>query len=172
METGRIKAMINKALGSVRQGIRGKLLRSDASKRVMLVQAEGVNGETLNGVEFFQQPGIRSIPLEGMQVIIIPLNGVSANGVVVSMSNGTAHVAGLQPGEVAVFNEKDGQYNSIVLKNGKLIEVTCEQLTINASVGVNINTPQVGVTGDVVAGGKSLIHHTHIAMGSPTSQPV
>jgi phage baseplate assembly protein V len=81
-----------------------------------------------------------------MQTIVLPLGGRSANGVVVAMSNGALFITDLQPGEVALFNENDGVANSIVLRNGKLVEINCATLNINASEAVNITTPAATLT--------------------------
>ncbi|MDP3841046.1 MAG: phage baseplate assembly protein V [Oxalobacteraceae bacterium] len=146
MEARQIKQMIHNALGSVRQALRGKLERANGAKQIIILQMEGLADEPFNAAELFQQPGLRSIPLAGMQPIIIPLNGSSANGVVVAMSNGALFVANLQPGEVALFNENDGIANSIVLRNGKIAEITCDTLKIKALLGVEIDTPLVTMT--------------------------
>ncbi|OFJ46392.1 hypothetical protein BA896_021795 [Janthinobacterium lividum] len=146
MDPKQIKGMIASALGSVRQALRGKLTRANGAKQVILLQMEGAAGEVFNAAELFQQPGLRSIPLAGMQPIIVPLNGNSANGVVVAMSNGALFVSNLQPGEVALFNENDGVANSIVLRNGKVVEIRCATLNITATAGVNIDTPTVTMT--------------------------
>lgn len=143
MEVRQLKKMISDALGSVRLALRGCLQLSAATKQVILVQTEGLAGETFNDAELFQQPGLRSIPLAGMQTILLPLGGRSANGVVIAMSNGALFIADLKPGEIALFNENDGVANSIVLRNGKLIEINCATLTINASDAVTITTPNL-----------------------------
>jgi phage baseplate assembly protein V len=149
MDAKQIKLMINNALGSVRQALRGKLQRATGDKQIILLQMEGLAGEPFNGAELFQQPGLRSIPLPGMQPIIVPLNGKSANGVVVAMSNGSLFITDMKPGEVALFNENDGVANSIVLRNGKLIEIKCATLNITATTAVNIDTPKVTMTHDL-----------------------
>lgn len=143
MDPRQLKQMIANALGSVRQALRGRLQRATAGKQVILVQAEGLAGERFNDAELFQQPGLRSVPLAGMQTIVIPLGGRSANGVVVAMSNGALYITNLQPGEVALFNETDGVANSIILRNGGIIDINCATLNIVASDAVNIHAPTV-----------------------------
>lgn len=141
MDARQIKQAINNALGSVRQALRGRTQRAGGGKQVILAQAEGLAGEVFNNVEIFQQPGLRSIPLAGMQAIVVPLGGRSANGVVVAMSNGGLFVVDLQPGEVAIFNESDGVANSVILRNGRVIDMKCATLNIDASEAVNIKAP-------------------------------
>lgn len=53
------------------------------------------------------------------------------------------------------------------------IEVTKDgKVTITAPDSVTINTPTVTVTGDVIASGVSLVHHTHTGdSGGSTSEP-
>lgn len=143
MDVRQVKLMISNALAGVRQALRGRLQRANAGKQVILVQADGLAGERFNDAELFQQPGLRSVPLAGMQAIVIPLGGRSANGVVVAMSNGRAFVAGLQPGEVAIFNEVDGEACSVVLRNGRIIDIKCDTLNITAGTAVNVTAPTV-----------------------------
>lgn len=143
MDVRQIKSMITSALAGVRQGLRGRIQRAKAAKQVILVQVDGLAGERFNDAELFQQPGLRSVPLAGMQAIVIPLGGRSANGVVVAMSNGQAFVADLQPGEVAIFNEVDGEACSVVLRNGRIVDIQCDTLNITASTAVNVTTPTV-----------------------------
>lgn len=150
-----VRKVIDRALSGVRQALRGRISRADGSKRVILVQASGVAGENFNATEFFQQPGLRSIPLAGMQPIIVPLNGKSAASVVVAMSNGALFITDLVAGETAVFNENDGVANSLVLRNGKIAELTTGQLNITATEGVHIDTPKVTMTHDMEVAGNS-----------------
>ena len=160
MQARDIKQMIRNAVGSVRTALRGNVLRASGDKRVVLLQADGLATETFNDAEMFQQPGFRSIPLEGMQPIIVALNGASANGVVVAVSNGALFIADLQPGEVAVFNENDGIANSIILRNGKVIDITCDTLNIKAATKVNVTAPaaDIAVSGAITSSGASWSH--------------
>jgi phage baseplate assembly protein V len=145
MDVRAVRQLIDRAVGSVRQALRGRLQRAKAGKQVILVQAEGLAGESFNDAEYFQHPGLRSVPVAGMQTIVLPLGGRSANGVVVAVSNGNLFVADLQPGEIAVFNETDGVASSIILRNGKIIDIKCATLNIEATDAVNVTAPTVQV---------------------------
>lgn len=172
MDVRSIKMMIANSLRGVRQALRGIVNRTNATKRVILVQAAGVNGETFNGAEYFQHPGFRSVPLAGSQPVIIPLNGNSANGVIIACSNGKLFITDLNEGEVAVFNETDGLANSMILRNGRIANITCDvlnihattavniqtqQMTVDASSGVDINTPTVTMSDDLAVGGNAQV---------------
>jgi phage baseplate assembly protein V len=184
MHAADIKQMISGALASVRQALKGKVTRATGATQVILVQAEGFKGETFNKTPFPQLPGFRGMPVAGMQPVIIPLNGKSANGVIVAMSNGTLFIADLQDGECALFNENDGVANSLILRNGKVAELTTETFNVNATT-INLNAATTNINGDanvlqtltaatdVVGGGKSLKSHRHpgIEPGSGVTGP-
>jgi phage baseplate assembly protein V len=194
MNPADVKNMISNGLRSVRQALRGMLASASGSKQVVLVQMAGKKGETFTGAEYFQHAGLRSVPLAGMQPIIVPLNGSSSNAVVVAMSNGKMFIVDLQPGEVAIFNEGDGAGNSVILRNGRIIDMTCDVLNIHATTAVNIQTatlsmsasagttlttPNTNTTGsihadgDVTSQGVSLPGHKHpgIVRGGARSDP-
>lgn len=155
-----VKLQIARALSGVRQALRGKLTRL-TDKQVQLAQVEGVAGELFQDAEFFQQAGLRSRPLAGAQVIVLPLQGSSAHGVVIACANGKLHVANLQDGETALFNERDGHF--IHLKNGRVVRIECETLEVVSTLttfsgrvevaGETALAKSVAVGVDVVAGG-------------------
>src|SRR3569623_371101 len=141
-----IKTLNGNAIAGVRAALKGRVRRAQTSKQIILLQMDGKQGESFNAAEFYQTPGIRSVPTAGMQPIIIPLNGKSANGVAVAMSNGALYVTDLAEGEIAVFNETDGVANSLVLRNGKIAELTCDTFKVKATTMVEIDTPVVKMT--------------------------
>lgn len=146
MDSKRIKEMIGSALNGVRSALKGKVNRAVGTKRVIVLQLDGLNGEPFNSTEFFQMPGYRGMPLANMDAVIAPLNGKSANSIVVAMSNGALFITDLQDGECAIFNENDGVANSVVLRNGKIMEVTCDVLNFKVATSVNFDTPIVNMT--------------------------
>lgn len=146
MDIKAVKAAINGAMSSVRQALKAKSRRAVGTKRVIVLQLDGLSGEKFNTTEMFQAPGFRSMPIAGLDSVIVPMNGKSANGIIVAMSNGALFISDLQDGECALFNENDGVANSIVLRNGKVAEITCDVLNIKALSAVNIDTPIVNMT--------------------------
>jgi phage baseplate assembly protein V len=152
-----LKQQILKALGSVRLPLRGRLRRLTDS-RIALAQVEGMGGETFQDAEYLQQAGLRSRPLAGAEVLIIPLGGASAHGVVVSCANGKLHVAALKDGETALYNETDGHF--IHLKNGRVIRIECDTLEIVANI---VHTGNVQQTGDIQQTGSMVSTGTHKA---------
>jgi len=78
-----------------------------------------------------------------------------------------------------VLNGTPEQYiqfsaDGIKILSPKAVIVEAPDVTINATNGVTINSPTVTCSGDVIASGKSLVHHTHggVTSGSgSTGQP-
>ncbi len=147
-----IKAQVARALSGIRQALRGKVLRVSAGTRVMLAQVAGLAGETFQDAEVFQQAGLRSVPMAGSQVVVIPLNGASAHGIVISCANGALHVANMQEGETALFNEREGHF--IHLKNGKVIRMEADVIELVATTKVLLQTPLVDATAKIQAAGE------------------
>ena len=77
-----------------------------------------------------QQFGLTSVPPAGTQVVVLPMGGETTHSIVIATENGSFRVKNLQSGEVAVYDESG---SSIILKKGRLIEIDCDVLKINAA---------------------------------------
>lgn len=175
----------------IRQAFRGRLGLTQAGENTLRVQVRGLAGETLQDVEMMQQFGFTSHAPSGTEAIVLALGGDTSHGIVVATEHGSFRLKNLQSGEVAVY---DLSGSSIILKNGRLIEMDCDTLHIKAAAKVQIDSPlveaskelvaqgrisgndglavqggsggaAVQITGDVVADGISLIRHTHTEQG-------
>lgn len=132
--------------------------------------------ETRDEIELFQQYGFNSIPQKGAEAIALFLAGARDNGVVISTRDSRFTIKEMKPGEVAIFTDEG---DKIHLKRNRLIEIETETLNIKASKEVNIDTPQVGCSGEVSdsTGNLSSLRnnynsHVHIGnLGAPTSTP-
>ena len=123
---------------SIRQAFRGKLTLTQSGEPIQRVQVQGLADETLQDIEQLQQFGFTSHAPAHTDVIVIPLGGDTSHGIVIASEHGSFRVKNLQSGEVAVYDQSG---SSIVLKRGKLIEINCDNLVINASQKVQINSP-------------------------------
>ena len=181
----------------IRQAFRGRLALTQADTPTQRVQVQGLADETLQDLEQLQQFGFTSHAPAGTDVVVIPLGGDTSHGIVVAAEHGSYRIKNLRPGEVAVYDQSG---SSIVLKNGRLIEVDCDTLHIKAATKVMMDSPLVETskelvaqgrmsgndglavkggkggaavqinggletTEDVVAGGVSVMHHTHTEQG-------
>jgi len=154
-----IDRRINRALTGIRQAFRGVLGIANTAPNIALVQIAGLTGETVQDNELFQHYGYSSNPPAGSAVIVLPLGGKSSQGVIIASEHAQFRVKNLKPGEVAIYTAEG---DSIVLKNGHLIEVTTQTLKITATTKVDITTPLLQVNGgDIKADAISLKGHKH-----------
>lgn len=132
------------------------------------------SGEFRDDLEQVQQYGMSSRPKPGAQAVVLFLGGSRDSGVVVATKGmGPQMSISLAPGEVALHTEEG---DSIVLRNGRVVEIVTETLRIRASTAVQIDSPLVAATGEVsdAVGRLSALRtnynaHTHIGnLGAPT----
>lgn len=133
---------ISRALGKIRQAFRGVGTQVNSAAPVQLFQGEGFAGEQLQDAELMQQYGHTSNPPAGFMYVAIPIGGKTAHSIVVATEHASYRLKGLKSGEVAIYTDEG---DSIILKRGRLIEVTTQTLRINASTLVEINTPKMQV---------------------------
>lgn len=164
-----IDARIARALSRRRGPFRARLKRINTAPGVSMVQCVGVNGEVLPDLELMQQYGLTSHPLGETQAVVLPLGGKTSQGVIIATEDGQYRIKQLAPGEVAIYSHNG---DSVVLKNGRVIEITTETLRINATIKVEMNTPLLQVkAGDIKADDISLKHHRNkdVQSGTGTS---
>jgi len=164
-----IDARIQRALAKRRSAFRGRLKRINTAPGVSMVQCVGVNGEVLPDLELMQQYGWTSHPLGDTQAVVLPLGSKTSQGVIIATENSQYRIKQLAAGEVAIYSHNG---DSVVLKNGRVIEITTETLVINATTKIEMNTPLVQINnGDVKADEISLKHHRNkdVQSGTGTS---
>lgn len=173
---------IRRHVAGIRQTFRGVLTLVKAAGAVQLVQVDGLAGEQLQDAELFQHYGLTSNPPPGTMAVVVPVGGKTSHGIVIATEHGSYRLKNLASGEVAIYTDEG---DSIVLKRGRLIEVTTQTLRVNAPTliefntqKVQVNSPLVSTTGQIQAalditdkygaGGKSMANmravynsHTH-----------
>jgi len=195
-----IDKRIERMLAGVRQAFRGVLGGVDSSGPVQIVQGEGLAGENLADIEYFQHYGYTSNPPADAMKIVVPVGGRTSHSVVIATEHGAYRLKALKTGEVALYTDEG---DSIVLSRGRVIDITTKTLNIKAETEVNIDTPTVNVkhqlnvveklTGqgglsmsggdgahidtlnvdnDATIGGKSYLGHRHPETGSITNTPI
>lgn len=135
-----IKQQTETALGAVRQAFRGTLNLVKSADNIQKVQVSGLADETLQDVELMQQFGLTSVPPAGTQVVVLPMGGETTHSIVIATENGSFRVKNLKSGETAVYDESG---STIILKQGRLIEIDCDILKITATTKVEISSPLV-----------------------------
>lgn len=151
MDIKTVDKRIKQAFGAVRQAFRGKIARVQSAGGVQRIQVEGLDGEVAQDLEHAENFGFTSHPPEGSDCVIVPLGGKTSHGIIVTTTNGTYRVTGLADGETAVYNAAGAK---IILKKGRIIEIDCDSLNINAPSGVNINSAKVECSAVLTAQGQ------------------
>lgn len=137
-----VKRHIDRAMNGIRLAFRGKLTRNNSAQPIQLAQVAGLADELLQNVELMQHYGITSNPPAGSECVVLPLGGRTGHGIVIATEHGTYRLKNLKPGEVALYSDEG---DSIILKRGRIMEVTTQTLNVNAATVVNINSQTVNI---------------------------
>ena len=145
-----IQRQITRALGSIRSAFRAVITLIEPGAGVQFAQGEGLAGEQVQSAEVFQHYGLTSSPPAGSMAVVLPLGGKTSHGIVIATEHGSFRLQGLQSGEVALYSDEG---DSVVLKRGRVVEITTQTLRITAPAGVEIDTPTLTVTGQIAGQG-------------------
>jgi phage baseplate assembly protein V len=127
---------------------RGVVAASGAVTKMQTLQVRLKSTELKDGVEHFEPYGFTSRPLPGAEVLAGFFGGDRSHGVVICAADRRYRIREMAEGEVAIYTDEG---DSIVLKRGRLIEVTTHTLRINATELVEFNTQQFTVNASVKA---------------------
>lgn len=131
--------------------LRRARIRGVKEGQVQTARAEALENDVKDEAERWQDYGFACNAVDGQGLVI----NVGGHTLVIRMDR-IADRPRLDAYEVSVWH-KEG--HRVTLKAGKLVQVDCDSLVINASVGVVINSPLVEASGEVAAG---------VAMSAPT----
>lgn len=152
----KLKNSTHSVLTTVRAAFRGKLNMTKSANGIQSMQIDGLNGETIVDAENYQQFGFTSNPPSGTKVIVLPLGGATSHSVIIATENASFRVAGLKGGETAIYDQSG---STIVLKNGKIIEIDCDEIIIKtkkytcSADTITLDAPMTIITGGLTAGG-------------------
>lgn len=114
--------LINKIINRINSFIVKALIKSvDDSDEIQLVKIDGLEDETIEGIERIQPYGLTSNPPIDSETIVLFLNGNREHGIAIACDSGVNRIKSLDSGEVAIYT-KYGQ----IIKLGKEgnIEIT------------------------------------------------
>lgn len=161
--------------------VRGVVAVVDAGRKLQAIQVRLTAGEVKGDVEHFEPYGWSSHPHPGAEAVVAFIGGDRSHGVALCLADRRYRLVGLEAGEVAIYSDEG---DSVVLKRGRVVEVTTETFRLNATrcelnapEGIVLNTKLVSATGgvkaveDIVAGKTSVQDHRHkdVQPGSGTS---
>ena len=122
----------------------------------------GFDEDARDDAERFQDYGFAANPVDGEGVRL----EVGGHTIIVRMDR-LADRPQLAAHEVCVWH-KDG--HSVTLRAGRVVDVVCDQLNIEASAGVTITTPTLQVVGDQSVSGKataqSVVGQSDVSIGT------
>lgn len=148
---------VNKAMGRVRTAFRAVLTALDRDAPIMLAQAEGLSGEQLQDNELMQHYGYTSAPPDGAQMVVLPLGGKTAHGIIIATEHIQYRLKSLERGEVALYDDL-GQCVRLT-RTGIVIDGAGQPIIVRNASSVTIDTPQtkisgkLDVDGDITTGG-------------------
>ncbi|MNU43026.1 Bacteriophage Mu Gp45 protein [compost metagenome] len=151
--------------------VRGVVAAVDAGRKLQAIQVRLMAGEVKGNVEQFEPYGFSSHPHPGAEAVVAFIGGDRSHGVALCVADRRYRLVGLEEGEVAIFSDEG---DSVVLKRGRVVEITTETFRLNAKrcelnapEGIALNTTHVQASGDIGAGGDmragstSLRNHRH-----------
>jgi phage baseplate assembly protein V len=138
---------------------RGRIKLVDDSGPVQKAQIVFGALETVDGVPIPHDFGFTSNPPIDSDAFAGFLGGIRKNGMVIAIGNQTYRMRNLRSGEVAIYdNRGQSVYLSAagIVVNGAGLPLTVNNtpvVTVNAATKVALNTPELDVSGKIVAGG-------------------
>lgn len=156
--------------------LRRARIRGVKEGSVQTARAEALENDAKDEAERWQDYGFACNPVDGQGLVI----NAGGHTIVLRMDR-ISERPQLGAYEVSVWH-KEG--HSVTLKAGKLVQVDCDTLVINAAVGITLNTPEVHASAKVTAStieaadsltimGKEMKEHVHggVTAGAALSGP-
>nr|WP_314487643.1 phage baseplate assembly protein V [uncultured Pseudomonas sp.] len=138
----------------------GRVTFSDDSNSAQLLQVKLNDSETRDDTPRIAEFGLTSRPPDGSDVLVVFLGGDRSKGVVVATAHQASRPKGLLAGETMLY-DLWGKSVHLTKAGGIVVEAQGAPVTVNNATTVTINaadsvelvTPLLHVTGDIVAGG-------------------
>ncbi len=109
---------------------RGVLEMANDSEGMQVLKAKLLAGENREDIEYFQDYGFTSVPLEDAEVLVVCPQGNREHMIAVKVGDRTVRLKGLAKGEVAVYTDEG---DKIHFKRGGIVEIlAATKLDINA----------------------------------------
>ena len=138
----------------------GRVTFSDDSRSAQLLQVKLNDSETRDDTPRIAEFGLTSRPPEGSDVLVVFLGGDRSKGVVVATAHQASRPKGLLAGETMLY-DLWGKSVHLTKAGGIVVEAQGAPVTVNNATTVTINaadsvelvTPLLHVTGDIMADG-------------------
>jgi phage baseplate assembly protein V len=151
-----VARLLHKTLGPIRRKLslmvtRAVLAMTDDEPLLQEVQAKLLGGETLAGLERFQQYGFTSVPLAGAEAIALSLGGNRTHTVIVNVDDRRYRLTNLKGGEVALYDDRGQKIH--LTRTGAEVAILGD---LAATVTGNVSATAGGDASAMVAGSVSL----------------
>lgn len=138
----------------------GRVTFSDDSRSAQLLQVKLNDSETRDDTPRIAEFGLTSRPPDGSDVLVVFLGGDRSKGVVVATAHQASRPKGLLAGETMLY-DLWGKSVHLTKAGGIVVEAQGAPVTVNNATTVTINaadsvelvTPLLHVTGDIMADG-------------------
>lgn len=114
----------------------------DTAKKCQSAGLMLIGGDKKENVEYIEPYGFTSTAQSGAEAVVLFPSGDRSHGVVIAVADRRYRLKGLKAGEVALYTDEG---DSIVLKRGKITEITTGELVVNASSKISLNAPELEV---------------------------
>lgn len=159
---------------------RGVVSAVNPDTKMQTVQIQLLDGEAKDAVEHFEPYGLTAHPHPGAEQVTAFLDGDRSHGVVLIVADRRYRLAGLAPGEVALYDDQGQRVH--LTRNGIVIHGADKQITITGAPKLRVESSMLECTGDIkdncdssgktMAGMRSTYNnHTHPETGSTTNKP-
>lgn len=118
----------------------------DTTSKCQMLALELIAGDPKENIEHLEPYGFTSVPFPGAETLAVFPDGDRSHGVVIVAADRRYRLKGLKGGEVALYTDEG---DSVVLHRGRVIDIITETLNISASTAVNMDTPNLTVTGNI-----------------------
>jgi phage baseplate assembly protein V len=161
-----MRRMINRSMAHERPAFRAVLTGINTAAPIALVQADGLAGEQLQDNELVQHYGYASAPPAGSQLVVLPLGGKTAHGIIIATEHASYRLKALKNGEVAIYDDL-GQ-SVYLTRNGTVINGGGLPVTIKNTPSVTADTPMFHLTGSLNVDGSVIAQGDVADHGSKT----
>lgn len=126
---------------------RAVVQRSNDAEGRQRLQVVGLKGVVREGLERFQQYGIRSRPLDpdgdgAAEAVAVFLGGSQAHGLAVACDDRRHRPAELEKGEVALYTD---EHDALRLERGELVKLAAERLEVTIGASTLVVDEQGGI---------------------------
>ncbi len=145
----------------------------DDTGKLQVVQLGVLADETRDGCERFQEYGFTSVPLPGAEAVVLFAGGRRDHGLVVAVDDRRHRMVGLQPGEVALYNNAGA--NAVLRADGAIELAAASGATVLLNADGSIEVTAAAGANVVLNGGAQPVARVGdtagpypIAGGNPT----